>query len=174
MKNSYEIRGEVTTVFIRHKGRVLETIIDTDCLAKAMEMPNTWFINDCGYVRANYPSSRKQLASLRLHRFITSAPDNMVVDHINGDRLDNRLVNLRIVTTAQNAQNQKINCSYSRSGIRGVSWFARDSKWRAYVSSGGKQHHLGYFETKEEAARAASEGRRRYQPFSNENLRLVK
>lgn len=80
------------------------------------------------------------------------------IDHVNGDKLDNRLENLRQVDRSGNAKNQKLS-TRNRSGRVGVSWVARRSKWAAQIRSNGIQYNLGTFETFEEAVavRAAAE-----------------
>lgn len=83
------------------------------------------------------------------------------VDHINGNPLDNRLSNLRLATRAENGRNQKTP-SDSSSGEIGVSFFKRDGSWQARISTGGKNIHLGYFPTKEEAVAARKSGERRF------------
>lgn len=75
------------------------------------------------------------------------------VDHINGIRDDNRIVNLRQATVAENLQNLAIRKSNS-SGFAGVSWKTREGKWRAQIRSKNKRIHLGFFKTKEEASLA--------------------
>lgn len=86
----------------------------------------------------------------RLHTFLTGLP---FTDHANGDGLDNRRSNLRAATPSQNSANQR-RSSRNTSGYKGVGWYARTSRWRAYLGTGGKQHHLGYFGSPEAAARA--------------------
>lgn len=79
-------------------------------------------------------------------------PENMI-DHINGDRADNRWANLREATAAQNAWNSGPRPS-NTSGYKGVSFSKSKNKWTARIS---KNYHLtvvGYFDTKEEAAEA--------------------
>ena len=83
------------------------------------------------------------------------------IDHINGDRLDNRAANLRDVPDAENAKNQKINAR-NTSGVAGVSYFARTGKWVAMIKGDGKVRNLGYFDTLEEAAAAREEAKIRY------------
>ena len=80
-------------------------------------------------------------------------PDH--VDHINGDRADNRIENLRSVTQADNVRNASISIR-NTSGRTGVSWYARLGMWRAYIATGDGVKHLGYFHTLDDAALARS------------------
>lgn len=89
--------------------------------------------------------------NLYLHRLLMKATKQQV-DHVNGDGLDNRRVNLRLCTTAQNAANRGRREGTS-SKYKGVCW-AGDSvgKWKASVRENGKRKHLGYFTSQNEAA----------------------
>jgi hypothetical protein len=80
------------------------------------------------------------------------------IDHINRDRADNRIENLREVTNKQNQQNRSTN-SDNTSGHTGVSWYKPYSKWRAQIKHNHKVIHLGYFTNIEDAiaARKAAE-----------------
>lgn len=75
------------------------------------------------------------------------------VDHINGDRSDNRWVNLREVTLQENRKNQRLPVD-NTSGTIGVYWHTQRQKWTARIQSDGVDRHLGVFDTKEEAAAA--------------------
>lgn len=75
------------------------------------------------------------------------------IDHINGNRTDNRLNNLRVVSNKTNCRNQRRRKTNS-SGVMGVSWFARDRCWRAAIKVNGKTIHLGYYQTLSEAKNA--------------------
>lgn len=88
-----------------------------------------------------------------IHRYIMNAPRHLHVDHINGDRLDNRRENLRVCTQHQNnmSGSRKKN---SKSLFKGVSPCHSNNKWRSTVTFNYKQHHAGYFQTEEEAAKA--------------------
>jgi hypothetical protein len=88
-----------------------------------------------------------------MHRLIIDAPPASHVDHINGDGLDNRRCNLRLVTRAQNMRNRRISTA-SVSGFKGLDWIARKSKWRARIKCDSVNHHICYFASAEEAARA--------------------
>ena len=66
------------------------------------------------------------------------------IDHINGNTLDNRIENLRKVTVTENQYNSKKRKD-NTSGIKGVSWYKRDSKWRAQIKVNGKNIHLGTY-----------------------------
>ena len=73
------------------------------------------------------------------------------IDHINGDKLDNRISNLRVATPSQNKQNARKARSDSRSGLLGATWYSKGKKWRAAIQVDGKKKHLGYFDTAQEA-----------------------
>ena len=93
-----------------------------------------------------------------LHRVVWylhkgSIPTGMQVDHINHDRTDNRIENLRLVNHTDNGRNQSKGCN-NTSGVTGVSWNARRSKWHARVCHARKVVHVGYFEDIEVAAKA--------------------
>lgn len=99
---------------------------------------------------------RKQYRAHRLAWFIAHGVWPIgEVDHINGDRLDNRLANLRIVDRAGNSQNQLRAHRDNRScGLLGVTWNKQHGKWQAKLQARKKRHHVGYF-SDPEAAHAA-------------------
>lgn len=76
------------------------------------------------------------------------------IDHRNGKRDDNRMVNLRDVPRAYNQQNQRAPRKDNSTGFLGVSWHARSSRFRADIHISGKQISLGSYSTPE-AAHAA-------------------
>jgi hypothetical protein len=75
------------------------------------------------------------------------------IDHINGVPLDNRLVNLRDVSHAENHKNVSKQ-SNNTSGACGVRWDKRYEKWQARVKINGKERHLGYFASFDDAVAA--------------------
>lgn len=80
------------------------------------------------------------------------------LDHINGDKLDNRIENLRPATKQQNEWN-KGDFSSNTSGIKGVSWSKQKNKWRAYIWKDRKQINLGLFDDIETAKIVVDEAR---------------
>lgn len=79
-------------------------------------------------------------------------------DHINGDKLDNRIVNLREATHTDNLCNSRTPKS-NKSGYKGVHWHKRDKRWRARVKLNRKEYVCGHFKTVEEAAQAVAKKR---------------
>jgi hypothetical protein len=109
-------------------------------------------------------SSRKRgsgrYSRILMHRQLIHVPDGYVIDHINGNGLDNRRANLRLATVAQNAWNSKKR--NPRSGYKGV-WFAKDKHlWRAAIVCNRKRIHLGYFKNKIAAAHAYDNAAKKY------------
>jgi hypothetical protein len=94
-----------------------------------------------------------QRTTMTLHRFIARAEDNEHVDHRNGDGLDCRKENLRTCLKFQNNQNARTRVD-NTSGFKGVSWYPAGKKWSAGIMLDGKRRHIGYYATKEDAARA--------------------
>jgi HNH endonuclease/AP2 domain-containing protein len=93
-----------------------------------------------------------------MHRIISGAVKGQVVDHINGNGLDNRRANLRVCTRRQNLCNRKRNAN-STQPFKGVSQNLRRTRWHARIGSTDpnatvKRHTIGWFATAEEAARA--------------------
>jgi len=81
-----------------------------------------------------------------------------VIDHIDGNKTNNKIENLREATRSQNNCNTKIS-SKNTSGIKGVSWVEKFKKWRARIYVEKKMYHLGYFEDFEDAVKASKKAR---------------
>jgi HNH endonuclease/AP2 domain len=87
------------------------------------------------------------------------------IDHINGKRDDNRLINLREATQTQNNQNIRKPQSNNTSGYLGAYWDKRKGKWGATIQLNKKSTFLGYFNTVEEASRAYLTAKLKYHEF---------
>ncbi|WQZ00658.1 HNH homing endonuclease [Xanthomonas phage NP1] len=86
------------------------------------------------------------------------------LDHIDGNRANNRIDNLRECTQAENLQN-KGKYSNNKSGAQGVHWNKQAKKWMAQIRVAGKNIYLGLFETLEEAAAARAAAKLKYHTF---------
>jgi hypothetical protein len=90
---------------------------------------------------------------VRLHREIMSAPAGLLVDHRNGDSLDNRRDNLRLATHSQNSCNKRKRKN-ALSRFIGVSFIKRENKWASQIRHEGKKMWLGCFDNEIDAAKA--------------------
>ena len=102
--------------------------------------------------------------SYRLHRIIFLMHHGYLpefVDHINNNKLDNRIKNLRPATRYQNCQNTRTKKS-NTSGIKGVYWNKRLNKWECSLDQNGKRVYIGVFDNIELAELVISEARKKY------------
>lgn len=176
MKNAYEVRGDVTAIFLKSaKYGDMETLIDTNDLEKAKGFINKWYAyyspnTKSYYVRGNYSKNIGKQEKIIFSRFLMDALTPLQVDHINRDTLDNRRsCNLREVTSAQNKQNLGITAR-NKSGILGVSWYRNYKKWVAQININGTKTYIGYYENILDAEKAIKKARVKYHPFSQDAL----
>lgn len=113
-----------------------------------------WYKDDAGYARTNMWENGRKSAAPRMHRFILGVTNRKAhIDHINGDKLDNRKENLRVCSASNNAMNRGRQ-SNNKSGYKGVIYDKERDKWRAEITVNKKRMYLGRYETVEEAAEA--------------------
>lgn len=91
--------------------------------------------------------------TISLHSMLLPPNPGWEVDHINRNSLDNRRSNLRYLLHKHNTHNRRIP-SNNTSGYYGVSWNGATNKWQAQITAEGKNHYLGVFVDKIEAAKA--------------------
>jgi len=122
-----------------------------------MVSKSKWYYGGRGYAVRSHGKGHERV-TLMLHRLLLGLVpgDERQADHVNGDKLDNRRINLRVCTQAENLRNCGLRAD-NISGLKGV-FFKKDkiykNPWVAQIRKGGKQHHIGVFATKEEAALA--------------------
>lgn len=114
-----------------------------------------------GYLRVNLPklrvtpSKNRSPNQMYVHRlvarhFIPNPENKRCVDHVDSNKSNNKIGNLRWATVSENAVNSRMPTT-NTSGVKGVSWDKRASKWGVYICINGKQTNLGYFTSLEEA-----------------------
>lgn len=89
------------------------------------------------------------------------------IDHINQNRLDNRIENLRVADRSANNINTKVR-SDNKSGISGVGWDKRYKKWCVRIGVNGKSKHIGYFEDLDVARQKRQEAIDFYYEFTTD------
>lgn len=118
-----------------------------------------WAISDRGIAkgrlagcvsRAGYlviKVNRKQVRANRLAIFLSNGEwPAGEVDHINGDKLDNRLENLRVTDRAGNSQNRrKAHRDHHSCGLQGVAWNKQHRRWQAKIMANKVRYHIGYY-----------------------------
>jgi hypothetical protein len=123
--------------------------------------------------RTFYAKTSTGGTTLFLHNVIFG-PCDKLVDHIDGDGLNNRRSNLRAATTRQNQANKRLpeNNTSGFKGVREAKWATGPKRWRATIFVDGKHNHLGYFFSPEEAAVAYDYAAERvWGEFANPNMR---
>jgi len=103
------------------------------------------------YVAASLFRKGQSPKNLLIHRLIMNAKSGQIVDHVNGNRFDNRKENLRFCSATQNAQNRR-KAKNKTSKYKGVTWWKSQKSWTAQIMANYKIHFLGYFDTEKEAA----------------------
>jgi len=166
MKNSYDVIGDTVIIYVIRKGKTYEVLIDKDDLPFLSDFRGTWHLDNRGYVRRTIKGKISFM-----HRILTNPPEGFVVDHIDGNTLNNKRNNLRVVKPGHNQQNIRNPHKISKTGSKGVREKTKwGKKYRAYVTVNKKEISLGGYDNKEDAEIAAIIGRILYHPYSKEAL----
>lgn len=116
-------------------------------------LKHLWYIQGNGYVE------NKKVGKMHNYILNRNTKDRKIVcDHFNGNKLDNRRKNLRIVTQSVNNHNKRI-YRHNTSGFRGVTWSSLHNKWRARIILNSKTHNFGLHEKPEDAINLINEFR---------------
>jgi AP2 domain len=113
----------------------------------------SWYIHKdryTHYARTSIRAPDGRRITLRLHQLLTGFP---MTDHIDGDGLNNKRDNLRQASHSENGWNRRANIG-NKSGLKGAQWYPPTQQWRARIAANGKQIHLGYYATAEDAHEA--------------------
>jgi len=109
-------------------------------------------LDNCGYIQIRF-NKKKCLAHRLAWLYKYGDYPEAEIDHINHVRSDNRVCNLRVVSSLVNGQNKSFYASNS-SGVCGVNWYKNYNKWNAQIQVDGKKINLGYFVEFSEALNA--------------------
>lgn len=121
--------------------------VDADDFDRLSE--HAWFVMEDE--RTNYAARAEAGKLIRMHWEVLGVYPPDLIDHRNGDGLDNRKQNLRRATTTQNGQNRQPNAGHQ---YKGICFHKRDKKWQASIKIPEREIYLGYHDTPEAAARA--------------------
>lgn len=157
--NKISIENDVAIMELYNKqgNKIAETKLDKIHLDSVKNYK--WYLRknkDTQYVMGTV-NSRKVF----LHRFILNASKGQVVDHINGDTLDNRDSNIRICSQADNCRNRIYKTSKGK--IPGIyQQYGKNSNWSVRITYNYKDYHVGTFKTYEEAVAARLQAEQEY------------
>lgn len=133
-----------------------ELLFFTDYDIASMVVSHRW-----GKLADGYSGTMVNGKITAAHRIIINAPQGKLVDHINGNKKDNRVSNLRLCNKSENAYNSKVRTN-NKSGRTGV-YFRKDTgKWSAGIKHNNKKICLGCYDTFEEAVSARENGESTY------------
>ena len=125
----------------------------------------TGHVSAQGYGAFFYQGDSRQAHRVSYELRFGQMPDGSQIDHACRNRRCVNPEHLRIVTAAENMQNRAVR-SDSKSGMRGVSYRAKEQKWVAHAQSNGGRRYLGLYKTAEDAERAVTAWRREHMPYS--------
>lgn len=146
-----KIEGWVGYVDLGRGGVALIDALDASLVGRwswrGVQKSNTYYAKRSMRIAGSSKSSTQSM-----HRLIMNPPEGMVVDHINGNGLDNRRSNLRVCTQGENLRCKKV--VKSSTGVRGVSLTRNGERYVAQCSLNGRSKVIGVFDTLAEASEA--------------------
>jgi len=107
-------------------------------------------MNKKGYIEIRYNRTTYQAHRLAWYLHTGEDPGELQVEHIDTNRTNNRITNLRLATAQDNAQNQSKRKD-TTSLYKGVSYYKKSNKWQSQIRANGENIYLGYFDTEIEA-----------------------
>lgn len=147
-KNDFCIKDNFAYIYIPNSKN--RCIIDADDLEKVLK--HHWNMSKKGYIYSKFMEN-KISKIVYIHRLVLGVKDKRIVDHINGNPLDNRKCNLRIVSRLENVWNHKEFIT-NTSGFTGIKKNKKGKEWSAFIGYKNKYIHLGSFDNKQDAINA--------------------
>ena len=149
-----EHKSPITFEIKRRSGEVITVLVDEEDWDRVAKL--TWSPDARGYV----VRSRRGEQGVKLHRFILGLKKgDPMVDHVNGNKADNRKSNLRLSDPVRNGLNLANENFRGRSKFRGVTYHNGTGKWRATTRIAGKHYSLGLHATEAQAFEALKDFR---------------
>lgn len=145
---SIKIDGDIAMVPLMGRGGVIRAWATIDAGNVSVVADSRWCMTARGYAVARIDG-----AIIYMHTMLVKAPFGWVVDHIDGDKLNNLTANLRACQQIDNSRNRKNLSKNNTSGYKGVTKTA-EGRWRARITDNGTEVRLGHYDTQEEAALA--------------------
>lgn len=155
-KNDFIIKGDIVEIIVYKKnGNTIKSVIDLKDY-NSVKL-HSWSDTN-GYLETKINNKH-----VKLHRFIMQLDNNSnnVIDHISGNTLDNRRLNLRICKSYENSRNRRKNLN-NESGFPGVVWCKANKKWRSKICVNRKTIHLGYFNNIKDAIITRTKAEKKY------------
>jgi len=153
----YEATAAILCVDIPIRNRKKEIVAVTTVLAEDHNLAklSSWSLTQ-GYACGTVCGRRYYMQKLIMegNNILPESPDQVQIDHIDGDKLNNIRPNLRWVTIAQNHKNRRNLPKNNKSGCSGVSFDSKSQRWRAAGTKNRQKVFLGSFADKEEAVKA--------------------
>ena len=184
-ENNKKSRGKNEFSFLDDYVKVTTTngvsfIIDYEDYHRSVADDIHWYVHNNTSAKSDekYVISRRKKTDnceeIKLHNYIMNPPDYMIVDHIDGDTMNNTRDNLRIVTQQQNSWNRAVAIN-NTSGVKGVSKVKRNNKWIARIGYNGKRIVIGTFDNYDDAVEARlTVEKELYGEYSREQIRQSK
>jgi hypothetical protein len=153
--------GDTCLIPIHRRGGIVCGYALVDTAIKDQFVLRGWTISGANYLSSASKTGHRFRDYMHTIAIGSDAPIGYEIDHVNGDKWDNRRCNLRFVTKSENQRNRVIQRNRNQYG-RGVSFDKRRGTFMAYCHYRGKMINLGTFATAADARQAARDGRAKY------------
>lgn len=177
--NSYKVIGDVCEIDVSTATLSATLVIDKEDMPLVMGGDNRWVANrskGITYVYRSHADGSGGRVKESVHRLIlglgTSRDDARVVDHIDGNPLNCRRENMRIVSQSENTRNSSIG-RRNTSGVMGVCFHTRIGRWQVRIGHNDKEIHIGYFDSFSDAVSARKQAEIKYGYHDNHGRKKV-
>lgn len=156
-KNQYEIIDDYVIGYDSKGRKFYFDLEDYDLVSQYR-----WYVHTNGYVRTSiYNLDTKEVTQIQLHRLVINANQDVIVDHISGNRNDNRKRNLRNADYSTNMMNSTLSKN-NTSGTKGVNYDKYSNRWRVRIQVNNKRISLGSFNDLDEAIEVRKQAEEKY------------